>query len=313
MKRNPIILAAVLLITSCATHYVTTDSVGRHLDGSRQVLVSAKNEVVFEGWRKDTLATPQPFDFRTDKDTMFYAYTLDVERNGWTVRHDSLPRTLQPEVTVNKHFRWFTTRYHYTARFPQLDSLPVPIDKYLTPDEQRLLFAPNELPSDWNGADLYSVLDKLNSKYVNWWDHCMFEKEMEAYAACCDSAQRAILYSYHDTLRAIIVPELSGSRISFEQACQQFPELSFISNIKWDEDGVGQSVLNWAYDNWDLSTRVLWRTELPSHTAEHLVSVERMIMGDYVIEEHSDVVNWWALALTLLLLAGVAVLLMRRK
>ena len=46
---------------------------------------------------------------------------------------------------------------------------------------------------------------------------------------------------------------------------------------------------------------------------EHMVGADRMIMGDYVIEEHSDVANWWAYALTLLLVAGATILLMRRR
>ena len=147
MKHTTLILAAAsLLISSCAVHYVATDSVNRHLDGKRQVLASNTADC-FAGWQTDTLDTPVVFDFRSEKDTMRYAYTIDMFRDSWTIHIDSMPRLLQPEVTVRKSFRWFTTRYRYTARFPQLDSLPVPISDYLTPDEQRLLLSCNELPT----------------------------------------------------------------------------------------------------------------------------------------------------------------------
>ena len=232
MKRQSIIIAAAsLLLASCATHYVATDSVTRHLDGSRSIFTSYSDTDLFKGWQEDTLATPLPFDFRSEKDTMRYSYTIDIINGGWSVHNDSMPRLLQPVVTVDKSFRWFTTRYSYTARFPQLDSLPVPIDDYLTADEQRLLFTPNELPDDWNGTDLYGMLDMLNTKYVRWWSHCLFEKEMEAYAAVCDSTQRALLDKYHDTLLALTFADLPSEFKSASNVSTAFPELEFINRI----------------------------------------------------------------------------------
>ena len=314
MKYNTLIVAmASLLLASCAAHYVATDSVGRNLDGSRQVL-AVTNNIEFKGWRLDSLAEPQIFDFRNEKDTMRFAYTIDLARGGWTLRQDSLSFCLQPEVGVNKHFRWFTTRYTYTARFPQLDSLPVPIGDYLTPDEQRLLLTPNELPDDWTGTDLYGLLDKLNTKYVRWWDHCLFEKEMEAYAAHCDSAQRALLYSYHDTLLAIILEDLPDNRKSLENVSHQFPELSFIGDIAAANFGISYAVFGWAYERWDLNTRVLWQVELPGgRTTEYMVSADRMILGDYTINLSSSVPNWWAIVLTLLVASIPLVLVFRPR
>lgn len=313
MKHNALIaVASALLLASCAAHYVATDTVDRHLDGSRQVLAPQTDDN-FTGWRLDTLATPLTFDFRSEKDTMRYAYTLDMTRDGWAVHLDSLSPWLQPEVSVKKNFRWFTTRYRYTARFPQLDSLPVPISEYLTPDEQRLLLSVNELPSDWNGADLYALLDKLNAKYVKWWDHCLFEKELEAYAALCDSNQRALLAQYHDTLLALILADLPNGRKSIGNVAANFPELDFIGQIDRDDNTISSSSITWAYDYWDLNTRVIWRTVLPGgRTAEHMVCADRMILGDYIVEEHSDTVNWWAVLLTLAVAIGGVLLAFRR-
>lgn len=310
MKRIVLILtAASLLITSCAAHYVATDNVDRHLDGTRQVLVTSTDDC-FAGWRLDTLTTPLAFDFRSEKDTMRYAYTIDMFSNNWTINLDSMPRLLQPEVTVRKCFLWFTTRYRYTARFPQLDSLPVPISDYLTPDEQRLLLSSNELPDDWTGTDLYALLDNLNTKYVKWWDHCLFEKEMEAYAAICDSSQRALLEKYHDTLLTLSLADLPNEFKSIGNVATAFPELEFINRM----NSVGFDALHWTVDNWNLNTRVIWRTELPSgRIAEHMVSADRMILGDYIIEEHSDTINWWAVLITLVVALTTIILVSRRR
>ena len=311
MKRNTIIIAAAsLLLASCAAHYVATDSVTRQLDGSRSILTSRSDTALFRGWQEDSLATPLPFDFRSEKDTMRYSYTIDIAKGGWSTQYDIMPRLLQPEVSVGKSFRWFTTRYDYKARFPQLDSLPVPIGDYLTDDEQQLLFSHSELPADWNGNDLYGMLDNLNTKYVKWWSHCLFEKEMAAYAAVCDSAQRALLTQYHDTLLALTLAELPNEFKSASNVSTAFPELEFINRI----NSVGFEALQAARELWELDRWVLWRTQLPGgQTTEHMVSADRMIGGDYVIEEHANVVNWWAVILTLLPIAGIAALLAKRR
>ncbi len=311
MKRHSIIIAAAsLLLASCAAHYVATDSVTRQLDGSRSILTPYSDTTLFKGWQEDSLATPLPFDFRSEKDTMRYSYTIDIINGGWSVQHDSMPRLLQPEVTVDKSFRWFTTRYSYTARFPQLDSLPVPISDYLTEDEQQLLFSHSELPADWNGNDLYGMLDNLNTKYVRWWSHCLFEREMAAYAAVCDSTQRALLDKYHDTLLVLTLAELPNEFKSASNVSTAFPELEFINRI----NSVGFEALQKSQDLWELNRWVLWRTKLPGgKKAEHMVSADRMILGDYIIEEQSDIINWWAVVITIAVDICIIIIIAKKR
>lgn len=306
-----IIVAAMLLFTACATNYVVTDSVGRRLDGTRTLLTSDTLSLAntsYGLWRYTALTQSQMFDFRSKRDTMRYAYCQVLPCDGWTVVDDSLPRMLRPRVSITKRFCWFTSRYRYTAVFPALDSLPVPISQYLTDDEQRILFQSIDLPVDWNGADMYALLDKLNTKYVEWVSHCLFEKEMDAYVAHCDSAQQALLTQYHDTLLALVFASLPDEFKSIGNVATAIPELEFINKI----NAVGFDALHWCYEHWNLDTRVIWRVEIPGGgTAEHMVSTERLIMGDYIIEETSRTINWWACVLTLLLMVGVAWLILR--
>ena len=307
MKRNILFFAAaVALLSSCATHYVVTDHVGRNLEGTRTLLTSDTS--AFDGtpyalWQHSALDRGQMFDFRTRRDTMRYAFSQAIPCDGWTVTSDSLSRMLRPQVTVNKSFRWFTTRYRYTAVFPALDSLPVPVSEYLTDEEQQLLFQPLDLPTDWNGADMYALLDKLNTKYIKWWSHCFFEKEYEAYYASADSTQRLLLAQYHDTLLALVQIDLDkDSQQPLEQKARLFPELAFVYDFHLSHN-VQLSVSEW-YEtmNSDIETRALWRIELPGgRTGEYMVSAERLINGDYTVTLDSHVLNWWAIAITILL------------
>lgn len=321
MKRNALIVAAasLLLLSSCATHYVVTDHVGRRLDGTRTLLTSDSS--AFDGtpyalWQHSVLDRGQMFDFRTERDTMRYAFSQALPRDGWTVTHDSLPRMLRPQVIVAKHFRWFTTRYHYTAVFPALDSLPVPISRYLTEEEQQLLFQPLDLPADWNGADMYALLDKLNTKYIKWWRHCFFEKEYEVWCNNLDSAQRTLLAQYYDTLLVLVQEDLPDDKFSsMRSMVNLFPELASVTDyLKNQEIQTDEMVMAWYENCLDLENRVLWRVELPGgRTAEYMVSVERLIGGDYTVALDSQVVNWWAVAVTILLLLAAIWLPLRRR
>ena len=137
---------------------------------------------------------------------------------------------------------------------------------------------------------------------------------MEAYSALCDSAQRALLYSYHDTLLALILADLPDNRKSFGNVCHQFPELSFIGDIGSNDNRLSYTGIDWALDRWDLNTRVIWRTELPGgRTSEHMVAADRMILGDYIIDEHSDTINWWAVLITLAVALSAIILISRRR
>ena len=304
MKHNSILLlAAAALLTSCGTSYVVTDSVGRRLDGTRTVLApdsTSLDESPYALWHRTPLESPRVFDFRSQRDTMRYAYSQALPRGGWTVMADSLARQLRPQVTVSRSFRWFTTRYRYEALFPALDSLPVPVADYLSDEEQRLLFMPSEVPADWNGAEMYALLDKLNTKYVRWWSHCLFEKEYEIYRSYADSSQRVLLAHYHDTLLALTLADVADDRQeSLKENARLFPALAFLSDIASGND-VQLAVMAWYEANCNLDTRVLWRIELPGRrSAECMVSAERLVMGDYAVELTSRTVNWWAVVLTL--------------
>lgn len=307
MKRILLIsIVVAALFASCGpTGYVVTDSLTRSLDGIRTLLTddtTALDGTPYALWPYTVLPAPQVFDMHTRHDTMRYSYSQALQFDGWTVVSDSLSRMLRPEVTVEKRFRWFTTRYRYTARFARLDSLPVPVGDYLTDDEQQLLFGCNEWPADWNGAEMYALLDDLNAKYVRWWSHCFFEKQYECYCDLADSAQRALLTQYHDTLLALVQADLPNKQTTLEQKAKLFPDLAFMDGLDHQlHRGVQLSVSAWEEEYSEMENRVLWRVEMPGgRTEEHMISTERLITDDYVIDVESGTVNWWAIALTLL-------------
>ena len=311
MKRNIFLGAlAAALFFSCGTEYVITDSVGRNLSGTRTVLsrdTTSLASTVYGSWQFQSLASPQAFDFRVLTDTMRYSYASPMARDGWTLVDDSLSRMLRPQVSVSKTFCWFTTRYRYTARFPQLDSLPVPITEYFSPDEASLLLGHHEWPADWNGADMYALLDKLNTKYVRWFSHCFFEAQYNEYMSMLDSAQRSLLSQRHDTLLTLVLADLDDDhQSSLASKASLFPELDFVADY-YNSFEVQGIVSEWM-EEVGFEKHILWSVELPGgRTNEHKVSVDRLLLGDYIIEETGRTINWWACGLTFLLVVAAAV------
>ena len=94
-----------------------------------------------------------------------------------------------------------------------------------------------------------------------------------------------------------------------------FPELASVTDYLKNQDiQTDVMVMAWYESCLDLENRVLWRVELPGgRTAEYMVSVERLIGGDYTVVLDSQVVNWWAVAVTLLLLLAAIWLPLRRR
>ena len=310
MKRNIFLAAfAAVLFFSCGSEYVITDSVSRTLGGTRTVLSKDTTSLagtVYGSWERRPLESPQAYDFRVLTDTMRYRYAAPMARDGWTLADDSLSRMLRPQVSVSKSFRWFTTRYCYTARFPKLDSLPVPITDYLSPDEAQLLLGQHEWPADWNGADMYALLDKLNTKYVRWFSHCFFEAQYNEYMRVLDSAQRSLLAQRHDTLLAMVLADLDDdAQSSLATKAKLFPELDFVSDY-YKSIEIQGVVSEWM-EELGFEKHILWNVELPGgRTNEHKVSVDRLLLDDYIIMETGRTINWWACGLTLLLVMAAA-------
>ena len=161
---------------------------------------------------------------------------------------------------------------------------------------------------------MYALLDKLNTKYIKWWRHCFFEKEYEVWCALLDSAQSTLLAQYHDTLLALVRDDLPDEKFtSLKSMANLFPELVPVMDCQVGQH-VDAIVMAWYRSCIDFDDRVLWRVELPGgRFGEYMASTERLITGDYTVELHSDVLNGWAIAITLLLALALVFWLSRRR
>lgn len=312
MKRPIVILAAAsLLLAGCATRFVATDTVQRNLDVCRTIWASDTTSLAgspYAQWPHNKLTPSEIVDFRTDKDSMRYAYHSTAPRGQWELPSDSTARQLRPRLTTKRQFRFFTTRYIYKAEFQGIDSTPVPLGDYLTEEEQQLLFRHNDTPHDWNGADMYALLDQVNEKYAKWMSHCMFESEYQTYMAETDSIQQRLLSQYHDELLRRVLEVLPERQWTLAEAAKGVPDLDFLAGIQGHLGNLQNNTTLALLEQFDADVRVLWRIEMPGgHTEEYMISAERLLTGDYTIECTSHALNWWAIILTALVAAALCI------
>ena len=213
MKRNNLYLSLILVVFtlfSC-THrsYRMQTQVNR--DGScvRSISVETRDSAFIAG---DTTANPLPIQLDTTWTVECYNGQQKVT---WPVvnfalfQTDTLPRltivasrrfpsveamaenfhfnhglwsVCKPSIIFKKEFRWFYTYYSYTETYPPFSVLTkIPLDHYLTSEEQTLWFQGNDPAFQGkNGTELCDLLSKIEPKAYLWLNHNLFA---ESYAA----------------------------------------------------------------------------------------------------------------------------------
>ncbi len=82
-----------------------------------------------------------------------------------------------PQEMLTKKFRWFYTHYSFKATYKKLDyDFPVPIDKLLTREEQKL-WTQGNLGGYWymNGYEMNEALGEIEDKFIDWYSRNCFE------------------------------------------------------------------------------------------------------------------------------------------
>jgi hypothetical protein len=125
---------------------------------SESIFTSGGDEVKYNARIKRTFFSPEAF-----------RESVQVKGNLHTL--------VLPKETFKKQFRWFYTYYTYQAEYKTLsDSLPVPLSRFLSDKEQRLLFQGDGTAlAGKNGLEIYTLLDDLQTGFENWFQRCEFE------------------------------------------------------------------------------------------------------------------------------------------
>lgn len=351
MKKYKLIsLLLLLLITSCSTYQQVNTRINR--DGSMEREFFAYADSAFMAGNADN----NPFLFLlsdkwsvTPHDSVFIRNLLgeDVKLNisarakfnspedfGHTVQaRKSLQQLALPRETLQKRFRWFYTYYTYNAVYTTIrDSLPLPIDVYLTNREQRILFQNDASAFEgMNGIEQAELLDDITGKFERWLQHSEFKITLDAFAQQLRESGEATystqIPSLHHTLFELIKKNIDNINITprfIATLLDKHFNNTFFSGFQAKNNQAIENRVEQKTAVLELFEHKLYFSlELPGnvtqantrlrddHSLVWKVDAYRFLTHDYVLEAESRMANVWAFVVTILLVIAICLLIIR--
>ena len=207
----PAALAAAVSAASCMSYTYMTTSIHPDLSADRTVYTQADssyltgetdaNQFFFKPdstWETGLLAEP----FRKDFHEEICIMNIYASRRLGSLAEGKLTPAepefegcpvLAPEETAQKHFRWFSTVYEYKAVYRRIGGLPVDLGEFMDRETQEFFLRGGTMPGDWNGLELYSALEEMNSDFMEWYVTSTFKVSHDIIQEMCSVRQRGLL------------------------------------------------------------------------------------------------------------------------
>lgn len=334
-------------VSSCGKWYRMTTTI--HKDGGclREVYVKADSlevlsgfERVFSfkpyGWRLSSLYPKQNFDFFGEQHELSTKASRELKQVGdpcfMLSRDKAYLKTLfSPTEQLDKSFRWFYTYYIYKVKFPQFKMLElIPLDRYLSREEQQMWFINNKTGTAMNGIELSDKLHQIEDRFWKWFNRNSFEFSYRLLARYADKTLQTQMqqlkekvYKAHYESEDVLDYKPSDMAAFFDKAgyTSAFRTLYKRFSLPINSDYHHYSEMVEAV----AGTSICFETHMPGQlvhadssaiirndgTAIWKVDFYRAILGDYSLQVESRVPNYWAFVLTGLLVIGLLVVCYR--
>ena len=232
--------------------------------------------------------------------------------------------------SLNKQFRWFYTYYTYTETYPklQLTNDLTPVSKYFTDAEAQYWF--NETPdltSGMNGLEINDLNKKLEEKYNQWMSHILWNEYYKVYIENYDKLNLPLSQVEFTQLSDTLFEKEGHDAFNLEKLEIDKVLDKHFQTKSFSEFAVKNDTLfNLATDKllkmdfFEQTTHYNYSLQLPGKAlngnyyaqtddgALHWnVTSARMFLQDYVIRAESRKANWWAFAITFIILAAAIV------
>ncbi len=235
-----------------------------------------------------------------------------------------------PEESVKKHFRWFYTTYTYTGKYKKLDlkKIPIPIDKYMDKNAQKLWFQGiTDGYEGRNGLELKSDLDEMESQFFTWLARNIYEASFITIAHFIgeipDSPYTTTqLTNIKDSLFQTNSADLENLNFQITDVCKildQHYKTTYFSTIyekrKESIDKFYDQNFGWGNDLF--TTSIEYKLIIPGEifnantklikqdTLTWKIDGIRLIADDYQLVAESRVENKWAFILTFIFVLAI--------
>ncbi len=242
-------------------------------------------------------------------DAINEAYLADTGKNS------SVPRS----VIFNRKFRWFTTTWYFAEKCEKSLLNGYPLTDFLSPEEASFMNLPGsirkELVAGPDSLRYMSLADSVNNHTERWMLSSLISEMIEDAGALCESSGKdslttGILRSHESDFY-----RLAGGDGDFEDICTAVlgeslylkfrPELD--SALAASEQKFDRS---WLFDSYTM--QMVMPAALKSTNGYRMsdgtlawpVTGNHFLTDDYVMYAESRDINYWAVIITVLLLAA---------
>lgn len=263
----------------------------------------------------------------------WFAFGLSNDRNECsgtltTVSGQKADKLFYPIETFERRFRWFYTDYDCTVLFTSIrDILPLPLDAYMTPEQEEIYFRGHNVSEGRNGREMYDMLRGLDSRFVSWYSDAVFFKMCDIFEPYCTPTQKEVLDTCKDDFLSSTDMKalLDMKPAEFEAILAGLaPKEGFGNIYKLNSEDIDaiyerESAILSYFDHSFVYILSVPGTYSSGNADEFIdgrpswrVDAVRLLSGDIVAESHFRRINIWAIFITLAA-AGVLISVLFRR
>lgn len=219
------ILVCMTVFCGCSSNYRMTTLV--HSDGTvdREVFAYADSNYIsgkrtsnpflfsIKDWKVVPLDSNLIYTYWGEEVKLNIKASRSIKANGElsffsTDKQNHHPLAV-PKEKLDMSFKWFYTYYTFSCKYSKIvDKGPVPIDRYLNDDQQRLFFQGDMTHyQGMNGIELNETLSNLEGKFMEWYNESIYQlcwgAITEVYATVGDTAYLSRLAQAKEKLRSM--------------------------------------------------------------------------------------------------------------
>ena len=335
-----IMVFVAVLTASCSTYYRVVTTLDQHGSAVREVY--AWGDSAFMAGNPDH--NPYLFDISSGWDIVRYDSAIKYDYFGDKKKYnvkitgkassidlfsrevsckENVRSFVSPEETLTKKSGLFYTTYTLTAVYKKLSyDSPVPINNYLTKEEQKL-WTRGDFSSygGMNGAEMADMLNGIESKFMDWYSRNCFEISLNGIKNRVDQnfseTDKDRIYKQlveKEEREADIVPEKVCNVLDAFYKTDRFSKMYKMNKESIDRDFEdAMSIVN------VLGNTISYELVLPGEITTANVPIEssdsirwkidgmRILLDDYTLSVEYRVKNSWAFILCgLILIIAVA-------
>jgi len=322
------------IMVSCGTNYRVVTTLDRDGNVIREVYAKADsafiagdlshNPYLFDissGWDIIRFDSVMKYNFFGDEESFNVivskkASSIDIFSKEVICDKDNR-EFAAPEETLTKKFKWFYTNYAFTGVYKRLNyNVPVSIDKYMSPEEQKLWTRGDfNTYGVMNGIEMNDILSEIEGKFMDWYFRNCFEISLN----CIGNLTNDIITETDkDKIYKQFIDRKQGDDISPKKVCKAldsyYKTTRFTESYKKNEQIIDQefeeetSVVNVVNNTicYELIVpgRILSANSpiIDSNTMIWKVNGIRILFDDYTLTAEYRVANRWAFILSGLIL-----------